>query len=699
MSYFNNLRRALFGKSAAIISGGSMPDYASGKPYQANRTVNALVQKNVSWVYAMIDRNGKAVADQCLRLYAKRPTTGSKSRFPSRSVSDSRYKYLCKSPHLQKFVSDQEDIEEITDHPFLDVIHRGGGHYIRYDLFYLLTNSMDSTGNGYWLKDMGPLQVVTDIWPMLPQLVSPVADKKNFLQYYEYGVGNSKLKIPREKVVHYKYASLRHPFIGSGPLEAGCEAADLGMAMNNYEVAMFRNGGTPDVKLTYPEGVRVDGKEKDKIRRDYERKFSQPHNAGKMITLTEGADVVPFSISPKEMSYLKGRQWSRDELAAIFGVPVTFFALDGVVKANLSAAVEIYMRMTIKPKLTVIEETMNEQLLPDFDENLFVAYDNPVPEDDEFRLKEITARLLAKYSSINEERALDGLDPVPWGDKPEEPEPIEINSTEEVYDKPPKKKVKAKYPALAMPAADFIPEEFTAAMVAYFAEQGKVILGLAAEAEFKSVKIAEDIVGPWFNMAIWDAALTRTIKPFVRATIMTAGQRALETVGPDRFFDESDPRLVSAMQRRVPSIRGINRHTQSLVRGVVANGIAAGEPGNTIQRNIRGIFASETAEDIGRYRATLIARTETIWAMNEGAVIGYKQSGVVSQVEWLTAQDERTCQFCEPMDGRVQTLGTSFYEMGTEMEGRDGGLLKFTAEPIEHPPLHPQCRCSLAPIL
>ena len=693
MSYFHNLRNALIGKSASVVSGGAVHDSIAGKPYYANRSYNALIKKNISWVYAFIDRNSKTVADQCLRLYAKKPSSGSKSRFPSKGISDATYKYLQTRPHLLKFANRLEDVEEITDHPLLEVLQRGGGHYVGFDLNYLLTSSLDCCGNGYWLKEIDTTGTVTDIWPLLPQLVTPVPDKNNFLSHYEYGLQNQKQKIPRKKMVHYKYASLKHPFLGSGPLEAGVEAADLGNAMNNFEVAMFRNGGMPDVKFTFPVGVHVDEKEKKRIRREYERKFTQAHNAGRAIILTEGADVGKVSESIKDMSYLKGREWSQKELAAIFGVPLSFVVLDGVQVANVKASTQLYMRMTIKPKLTVIEQTMNEQLVPDFDENLFVAYDNPVPEDEEFRLKEITTKIDTRYSSINELRAEDGLEPVAWGDEP--PEPIDFGFEPAKS----KKKVKANFPSIEMPAANFIPEDFTAAMVDFFQRQGKVISGQAEDAEFKSVKIAEDIVGPWFDMAVWDAALAETIRPFVRASIITAGQRAAATLPPDRIFNESDPRLFQAMESRIPSIRGINRHTQSLVRGVVAEGIAAGEPGNTIQRNIRGVFSTETDKDIGRLRATKIARTETIWAFNEGAVIAYEQSGVVTEVEWLTAEDERVCQWCGPMDGRVQTLGTNFWDMGTEMEGDKGGILRFTAEPIVHPPLHPQCRCAIAPIV
>ena len=69
-------------------------------------------------------------------------------------------------------------------------------------------------------------------------------------------------------------------------------------------------------------------------------------------------------------------------------------------------------------------------------------------------------------------------------------------------------------------------------------------------------------------------------------------------------------------------------------------------------------------------RATLIARTETLRAHNEGRMTFYREVGV-EKVQWLTAADERTCSECAPLDGRV---------------------FRIVKAPMM--PLHPACRCS-----
>jgi hypothetical protein len=98
----------------------------------------------------------------------------------------------------------------------------------------------------------------------------------------------------------------------------------------------------------------------------------------------------------------------------------------------------------------------------------------------------------------------------------------------------------------------------------------------------------------------------------------------------------------------------------------------------------------------------LIARTETIRASNAGAEESYKQSGVVTSKEWLVTADDRLCPACAEMDGEIIELGENYYNKGDEMSfgsGDEQGTLVFDYGAVAHPPLHPNCRCTLVPVV
>lgn len=67
-----------------------------------------------------------------------------------------------------------------------------------------------------------------------------------------------------------------------------------------------------------------------------------------------------------------------------------------------------------------------------------------------------------------------------------------------------------------------------------------------------------------------------------------------------------------------------------------------------------------TMEGMDEVRATRIARTETIGALNEGDFIAAKQSGVMEQKEWLTMQDDRVRDSHAEQDGMAVGLGDVF---------------------------------------
>jgi len=96
-------------------------------------------------------------------------------------------------------------------------------------------------------------------------------------------------------------------------------------------------------------------------------------------------------------------------------------------------------------------------------------------------------------------------------------------------------------------------------------------------------------------------------------------------------------------------------------------------------------------------RATLMARTATNWSYNRGAVLQFVDSGF-STAEWLTTEDDATCEFCSAMDGTEFPItgGRAIFKPGDKMLGTQGGVLKMGIS-VAHPPLHPHCRCTIVP--
>ncbi|HEY6074206.1 MAG TPA: phage minor head protein, partial [Anaerolineales bacterium] len=97
-----------------------------------------------------------------------------------------------------------------------------------------------------------------------------------------------------------------------------------------------------------------------------------------------------------------------------------------------------------------------------------------------------------------------------------------------------------------------------------------------------------------------------------------------------------------------------------------------------LTERVRAIFSRAN-----KWRAETIARTETLEASNRAAFIAYGEAGIVPKIEWLLAPDyfpEIDNGECAPYEGKVVEHGQEF------------------APGVLYPPLHPRCRCTIAPV-
>ena len=109
-----------------------------------------------------------------------------------------------------------------------------------------------------------------------------------------------------------------------------------------------------------------------------------------------------------------------EEIAAGFGVPISKLLTNNPNRANAEVANRSWLRDTILPYCQMDEEKLNEKLLPMYgiEDDAFLAYDNPVPEDKVFQLNRRTRYVAAGIMTINEARREEGLAPITDGDQP-----------------------------------------------------------------------------------------------------------------------------------------------------------------------------------------------------------------------------------------------------------------------------------------
>lgn len=128
----------------------------------------------------------------------------------------------------------------------------------------------------------------------------------------------------------------------------------------------------------------------------------------------------------------------------------------------------------------------------------------------------------------------------------------------------------------------------------------------------------------------------------------------------------------------------------ALVAHEVATGVNLGEGIPELRARIDTVL-STTGSERWPNRATVIARTEAIGAMNGGRADSFtayaEETGEELERVWLATDDNRTRHTHNEADGQRQPLGRPFIVGGFE--------LRFPGDPLGPPQEIIQCRCTM----
>lgn len=165
--------------------------------------------------------------------------------------------------------------------------------------------------------------------------------------------------------------------------------------------------------------------------------------------------------------------------------------------------------------------------------------------------------------------------------------------------------------------------------------------------------------------------------PLLIDQAVLAGQEALRLIKSEDVYTPYDLRKQIAENVTKFTQSMLDTDRQKLI-DILNNGITEGQSIPEIRNLITADF-----ESISKNQANVITRTEVSRVSNQGAIDAWEQSGLVEGKQWVVMEggDE-----CDDYDGDVVALDANFYGIDTEFQDGD-------------PPLHPNCKCQLIPIL
>ncbi len=623
--------------------------------------------------------------------------------------------------------------KEQPDHRLKRLIDKANPFMEGYDLFEGTYGFEELTGNAYWLLDSFFGGLPTEIFLMNPSRVRIVADKDKYITGYTYEVqpGVNKLTMDISEVLHFKKWNPLDDFYGLAPLSAGRDASDTMMFADRFNKNFFLNSAEPGGILT-TEGS-LEQEQAERIGIAWKKMHGGVRKSSRIAVMEGGIKYQPVASSHKDMRFPELKKMTREDVLTVYGVPpVMVGVFDEADYANAKEQRRIFWLDTIVPRLKKSASVINERLIRPYDPSVVAAYDlsevEEIQEDAELQAKTDATLTEAGIVTINEVRKRRNFVSVSWGDTWNAPfnlTPIDGDREteaggEKIEDgrREAKKDGKGSKLGGSQEETSTIEKEedagkkrrdlhwiefkgFTEAHERrwmpelrrlFNAQEREVIANLRDSETERSLnqikldgmktfhqKIEEFLFDKSESLKAWRKAGEKLIS----FTLLDKAKEEITKFSLNIDFNLKNP-LVSEWIKEKAFIfsQEINQKTDKDLRKALQEGINAGESIGEIEKRIEDVF------DIARgVRTRRIARTEVISASNKGAFEAYVQSGIISEIEWVSSRDAKVRPEHQ-IDGQKTKIGVPF-----------SNGLKHPGDPSGSAGNVINCRCTTAAVV
>jgi HK97 family phage portal protein len=612
----------------------------------------------------------------------------------------------------------------------------------------------------HWLTSMylggeGPLEIIDDkrgnplwLWPRRPDMVFVLPDmapeRANYPTVAGYTVlpdqpRSAPMDVPSGNMVFDKFHNPLNPWRGLAPIAALRTSIVIDLFAQAWAKMFLARGARPDYALIAPQGIAPS--EKAKMEAELMFKFGGPDNWHKPIILEDGVtDIKPFSFAPADMEWLEQRQFTQNEVGAVFGVPDEIMGFGKDTYENFQTALEVFWTLTLRPLIDRRDSTLTHFFStrrPLLEPGLRIATDISsvgVLQEDKAPKVDMALKLWqigVPFNQLDEQLRL-GIGPIPNGEFPNGTDPAEAARMAEMIagggngapgedgdgadaedapdaqddDQEARPGDKAARPfglthgsitpstvkALRLlhdPSDDDTPEE-QLLQALEGASQREIAAALRITYRDLLPANAEDMdlyqLQAYLDQRITNQALNDAIDATVRratdaGVAIAADQLATFGGGFDYTMVHTAARDW-ASQYSAQLITNVNDTTRKAVQNSVARWYENGEHLDALTKDLKPIF--------GKRRARLIAMTETTHSAAQGTLRGYEASGVVKAMIWMTANDEKVCPYCGSLDGQTVGLQGNFSDaLPPDLQA------KLSGRTFKTPPAHPGCRCRI----
>ncbi len=365
------------GPVSAALSGASASS--------AGMSVTALTAMQVAAVYACVGILSETIAQLPIRVLRKRTDQGA---------------------------------DEDRESPLFQLLYRKPNSWqTSFELREMAMQHLCLYGNFYAWKVRDGSGVVRELLPLPAGSVSVVQNPDWSLTYQ---VANEHFfrQATDYDIMHIRYRTL-DGYRGISPIAFNRETVGLALATARHGSNLFKNGATPSGVLEHPGRLKAEAAKR--LKEDWTAAHGGD-NSGGVAVLEEGMKYNPLTMSQEDAQYIQTRQFTVEEIARIFRVPLheiqstqkTTSWGSGIEAMNIG-----FVTRTILPWVKRWEAAIQKDLVPESEPELIVKFnmEGLLRGDVKSRYEAYQIGINNGFMSPNEAREKEDLNPREGGDE------------------------------------------------------------------------------------------------------------------------------------------------------------------------------------------------------------------------------------------------------------------------------------------
>lgn len=213
--------------------------------------------------------------------------------------------------------------QEVSNPAYSPVLRKPNHFQTRIQFFENWVLSKLQRGNTYVLKQRDGRGVVTAMYILDPQRVTPMVTPDGQV-YYDLrsdnmaGLEEANILVPASEIIHDRFNCLFHPLVGVSPIYANGLAATQGLRIQENSANLFANGTRPGGLLIAP--GKIDPENATRLKEYWDTNFTG-RNTGKIAVLGDGLKFENLAMNAADAQLIEQLKWTAEVVCSTFHVP------------------------------------------------------------------------------------------------------------------------------------------------------------------------------------------------------------------------------------------------------------------------------------------------------------------------------------------------------------------------------------------